>query len=207
MADQEGYQGTKFKTNPVGEAPTDYRIEELIYWCGIFNDYNLAPPYPDGSYGNLSFRVEDEKIDFIITTSRTGLGALRNECFARVCGVDFGRRVIDACVVKGKEPSSESMVHFVIYRERPEINAVFHGHSPEILAAAEKLGILITGREVPYGTRESVEEVISILKSESFLAMKNHGFLALGRTMQEAGELTMRMYRQSVRALGILASV
>lgn len=204
----ESYEGVRFKTTIVSvEVPTDNRIEELKHWCEIFHLYNLAPPYPGGSYGNLSFRARWTRNynAFIITTAKTGLGALTNECFVKVSGVDLKQGI--AYAHGAKEPSSESMVHYVIYRERPEINAIFHGHSPEILVAAERLGIPETEREAPYGTRESVEEVIRILDYKDFLLMKNHGFLALGKTMQEAGELTMRMHRQAVRALGILAAV
>lgn len=206
----EKYEGVRFKTTIVGvKVPTDNRIQELEYWCGIFHKCNLAPPYEDedGSYGNLSFRRRRRQNynAFIITTAKTGLNVLTNECFSNVSGVDFKQGIVYAC--GAKKPSSESMLHYAIYRERPEINAVFHGHSPEILASANALGVPETAREVPYSTIELVEEVLRILDKENFLLMKNHGFLAFGKTMQEAGELTMRMHRQAVRALGILASV
>lgn len=197
---EEGYEGIRFESVSIGrEAPTDPRIEELMYWCKLFDDYHLAPPYPGGSFGNLSFRVTEGQNDCIITTARTGLGALTNKCFAKVSGVDWEQRHVYSSCIIGKDPSSESMVHFVIYRERPEINAIFHGHSAEILNYAESLKIPETEREVPYGTIELVEEVLKVLDNESFFVMKNHGFVALGRTMGETGELTLRMYRQCVR--------
>lgn len=208
MADQEGYRGVRFKTTIVGiEAPVDHRIKELEYWCAIFDRHDLAPPYKDGSYGNLSFRARDRRNAnaFIITTARTGLGALTNKCFAKISGVDLKQGVVYACCVK--EPSSESMVHYVVYRERPDVGAVFHGHSPEILVSANALEVPETEREAPYGTLALVEEVLNVLGKGNFLIMKNHGFLSLGKTMQEAGELAMRMHRQTVRALGVPATL
>lgn len=199
---EEGYQGVRFRTEMVGKkAPDDYRIEELKYWCKIFNDYNLAPPYPGGSFGNLSFRVQQDLNTFIITTAKTGLGALTSGCFAQVFSVDLESGLESGIVYAAgeREPSSESMVHFALYRKRPEINAIFHGHSPEILGSAHQLGALETEREVPYGTLALVEEVLKIPSSEQFFVMKNHGFVALGSTMEEAGELALRMYRQCVR--------
>lgn len=205
----ERYEGARFKTTIVGvEAPTDNRIQELRYWCGIFHKYNLAPPYEGGSYGNLSFRARQARNynAFIITTAKTSLNLTNcNECFAKVSGVDFEKGIVYASGVK--EPSSESMLQFVIYRERPEINAVFHGHSSEILAVAKGLGVPETEKEAPYGTVALVKEVLEILDRENFLLMKNHGFLSLGKTMQEAGELAMRMHRQAIRFSGGLAVV
>lgn len=195
---EEGYQGVRFKTVMIGGSPPiDCGIEELKHWCKIFNDYNLAPPYPGGSFGNLSFRALCGQNAFVITTARTGLGALTSECFAEVSGVNLEQGVVYAS--GEREPSSESMVHYVIYRERPEINAIFHGHSPEILVQVKELKIPETRKEAPYGTLELVEEVLRIIGAEPFFVMKNHGFVALGRTMEEAGELTLRMYRQCVR--------
>lgn len=202
----EGYEGVRFMTTHVGiKAPTDTRIEELKYWCGAFHGHGLAPPYPGGSYGNLSFRVRLGANGFVITASKTGLNVLTdNRCFAEVPGVDLRKGVVYACGVK--EPSSESMVHYAVYRERPDVGAVFHGHSPEILASANALGVLETEREAPYGTLDLVEEVLKVLNKENFLIMKNHGFLSLGKTMQEAGELAMRMHRQAIMVPGIPAT-
>lgn len=201
----EDYEGVRFVTTLVGiKAPTDTRTGELQYWCGAFHGHGLAPPYKDGSFGNLGFRRKAGANAFIITTSKTGLGALTTNNFSEVLYVDLGRGIVYASGVR--EPSSESMVHYAIYRERPDVGAVFHGHSPEILASANALGVPETEREMPYGTLGLVEEVLKVLNRENFLIMKNHGFLSLGETMQEAGELAMRMHRQAIRTLGILAT-
>lgn len=201
----EGYEGVRFMTTSIGiKAPTGARIEELKSWCEVFHKHNLAPPYPGGSYGNLSFRVRPGANGFVITTSKTGLNVLTDDCFAEVFNVDLRGGVVYACGVR--EPSSESMVHYVIYRERPDVGAVFHGHSPEILASANALGMPETEREMPYGTLDLVKEVLKVLNKENFLVMKNHGFLSLGKTMQEVGELAMQMHCQAVRVPGTLAT-
>lgn len=201
----EGYEGVRFMTTVVGRAPTDTRIAELKLWCEVFHTHNLAPPYSGGSYGNLSFRVRPGANGFVITTSKTGLNVLADNCFSEVLYIDLGKGIVYASGTK--EPSSESMVHYVIYRERPDVGAVFHGHSLEILASANALRVPETEREAPYGTLDLVEEVLNVLNKENFLTMKNHGFLSLGKTMQEAGELAMRMHRQAVRVLGVPATL
>ena len=92
-----------------------------------------------------------------------------------------------------KEPSSESILHYAIYRNRPDVNAIFHGHSALILANADTLNIPSTSREQPFGSIELVDSVLEILGTGSFLIMKNHGFLSLGPTMEDAGNTVLRI--------------
>ncbi|NPA68922.1 MAG: class II aldolase/adducin family protein, partial [Chlorobi bacterium] len=87
-----------------------------------------------------------------------------------------------------KQPSSESIMHYFIYDNNPEINAVFHGHSAEILQYAEKLRIPITEKEEPYGTIKAAKEVLKSLKKHNFIVMRNHGFVSCGKTAEEAGK-------------------
>lgn len=186
------YLGVKFKTKFIKkEAPKDPRIEELKYWCKEFHKHDLAPPYEEGSFGNLSFRLKEGEDQFIITGSKIGLkDELKEDSFVKVVSCDFEKGVIEVCGLR--EPSSESMLHFAIYQKRSEINAVFHGHSLKIQTLAKKLKIPQTKKEEPYGTPDLVQSVLEILDKGSFLLMKNHGFLALGKAMQEAGEISLK---------------
>jgi len=190
------YQGIKFRVEVVNrKIPEDKRLEELKYWCKEFHRLNLAPPYEGGSYGNLSFRFKDGEDAFIITGSRIGLkDKLSNECFVKVLSCDLDKGVVYTSGVR--EPSSESMLHFAIYHHRKDVNAIFHGHCQEILSHASRLKISETKKEEPYGTIELVQRVLEILNDESFLVMKNHGFISLGKTMKEAGELTLQIHRR-----------
>ncbi len=180
------YHGVKFKTEFVfREIPNDPRIEELKKWCKIFHDLNLAPAYEGGSFGNLSFRLKEGQNEFIITGSKIGLkDNLTNDCFVKVINCDFKNNLISA--QGSREPSSESLLHFAIYQKRPEINAVFHGHNCEKLDLKTAIE---TKEEKPYGTIELVDSVLEVLGNNNFIIMKNHGFLVLGRSMEEAGEI------------------
>lgn len=186
------YLGIKFKNKIVGEkAPKDPGIKELKYWCKEFHRHNFTPSYKGGSCGNLSFRLKNDKCPFIITGSKIGLkDALTDDCFVKVSFVDLKKGVVFS---RGKrEPSSEAMLHFSIYRRRKDVNAVFHGHSKEILSRKNKMKLKETKKEAPYGTFELAQEVLKILDDNSFLLMKNHGFISLGKTMKEAGELALQ---------------
>jgi len=190
------YYGIKFTTKIITrEVPKDLRIEELKYWCKVFHDYNLAPAYKGGSYGNLSFRLQNNEDPFIITGSRIGLkDKLAQDSFVTVSSCDLKGGIVYIHGVR--EPSSESMLHFAIYHQRKDVNAIFHGHSQEVLSCAGKLKIPQTEKEEPYGTIELIQRVLEVLDDESFLVMKNHGFISLGRSMKEAGETALQMYNR-----------
>ncbi len=187
------YQGVRFRTEIINrEVPKDSGLKELKCWCRKFHRYNLAPPYKGGSYGNLSFRLENGKDHFIIRGSRIGLkDKLSDNCFGKVSSADLEERIVYA--IGKREPSSESMLHYAIYRHCPLVNAVFHGHSEEILSKGKTIGIPETSKEEPYGTIALVHGILEILDNARFLIIKNHGFIALGETMQQAGELTLQI--------------
>ena len=95
-----------------------------------------------------------------------------------------------------RDPSSESMMHFEIYSRRGDVGAIFHGHDREITAYGSLLGLPRTEEEEPSGTTSLLREVMAVLGDENFIVMKNHGFLSLGRTMDEAGNLALRIHRE-----------
>lgn len=177
---------TKFETEfESQEVVADFRIEDLKNYSKLFSDYNLAPPYPGGSHGNLSYRCNAQEDPFVITASMTALfEPLKAEDFTKVNFVDIEENKVYA---EGTRlPSSESMIHFGIYRIRQDVNAIFHAHSPDILAKAEELEIAVTEEEKEFGTMDLVEQVLEVAEIENFLIMKNHGFISMGANMEEA---------------------
>jgi len=183
----EEYSGTKFNTifssrNP----PKDKKLKELGCWCRKFAEKGLAP-YTGGSYtGNMSIRSGE---GIIITAARANLADIAPDDFSMIVAADFEKNRL---IVRGqKEPSSESLLHIIIYRQRPEINAVFHGHDDLVLKHTLRLGFSVTQKEQPYGTLLLAEGVLEALQKQSYAVMHNHGFVAVGRTMAEAGEIAL----------------
>ncbi len=183
------YQGVKFQTKFLKKIALEHpKISELKKWCKIFHAKDLAPPYPNGSFGNLSFRTKENA--FIITGSRIGLkNDLQNDSFVQIQKCDLHQKII--YVIGIRKPSSETMLHAEIYRHRKDVNAIFHGHCHELLEKCSKLKIPETSEEKPYGTIELVKSVLTILKKNKMIMMKNHGFIALGKTMQETGNIVL----------------
>lgn len=182
----EVYRGTKFRTLFVSpEAPGDERVAELAAWCRRFAELGVAR---DGS-GNLSFR---SAAGFVISRTAADLYAITPGEFVEVLSVDAGRGQVRAA--GAFEPSSESPMHAAIYSARPDVHAVFHGHSADLLREAARLGIPVTARERPYGTPELAEEVRAVLAAgRPLIALRGHGFVSLGRTMREAGRRVERI--------------
>ncbi len=189
----EEYSGVKFSVDFMQKAAPilSPNLEKLIKWCRIFDHHQLAPPYPGGSAGNLSFRVKPNHSDFIITGSKIGLkNNLSENQFVQVTNVHFLDKMIEAIGLI--EPSSESMLHWAIYKQRPDVNAIFHGHSQVILNKAKKKKWTTTKKEVPYGTCQLVDEVVGILGNSNFLIIKNHGFVAMEKSIDATGSLCLK---------------
>ena len=186
----------KFSTNFIShEIPQDARIDELKKYCRKFHELKLAPYFDGISHGNLSFRISPGENAFIITGSQIGLQKeLSDDCFVKVMDCDFKKKIVHAAGTR--EPSSESMLHYSIYRERNDVNAIFHGHSESILMIAQRLNIQQTLKEEPYGSIELVRSVMDILKQNYFIVMKNHGFLSLGKNMNDAMDRAMTIYNR-----------
>ena len=192
----EEYSGVKFRTIlEEAEPPSDKRLDELRCWCNVFHEKNLTPPYPDGSYGNLSFRIKPGENTFIITGTSIGLkDNLDNNSFVKVTGCDLEKKIIYA---EGQRyPSSESMLHYSIYNARPYIQAIFHGHAKEFLSAAKNLNFSKTATVEPYGSVELVNSVLDILGYQNFFIIKNHGFVSLGNSMKETGERCLALLNE-----------
>lgn len=184
----------KFKIEFIsGEIPNEKEIEELKHWCNQFHKNNLTSPMAGASTGNLSFRKED---DFIITgTSLKTKENLTNESFVRVINYDVYKNTF---YVEGvMEPSSESIMHYLIYNTRDDVNAIFHGHDASIMKNAEKLKLPITKEEQTPGTIEFANSVLDVLGNNNFVVIKNRGFVSLGRNMKEAGELAIKIHKKS----------
>jgi L-fuculose-phosphate aldolase len=192
---REIHVGVKFATEFLSAAaPADGRLEELKAWCAEFHKRNFAPPYGEFSQGNLSFRLRPGEDAFVISGSQVGWkDRLADDRFVTVHGCDMEKGIVSASGTR--DPSSESMLHYAIYRARMDVQAVFHGHSREILLCVNKLNLPETREKAPYGSIELVRSVMEVLGDADFVLIRKHGFVSLGATMKEAGERAIETHR------------
>jgi ribulose-5-phosphate 4-epimerase/fuculose-1-phosphate aldolase len=186
----DGYVGIKFKAicehcEPSSECA---RLYETFRACGErLARFGMAP----ANGGNLSQALEG---GFVITTSGSNLGAIeRGElAMVRCCSLD-DEWVRYAGVA---QPSSETLMHWLIYRDFPGAGAVVHAHDEATAGlAALHANTPETPREEPYGT-----VALARLAAQTFAAggeiivLKNHGYLATGPDLEHAVETVVRKH-------------
>ena len=161
--------------------------KEIIEYGMRAGEKNFTP----GISGNISAKCENQ---VIITASGSANGYLSEGDFSVI---DF-----DGNVVTGNEkPSTEKFLHIEYYKQRPDINCVFHTHSPYLTAYASA-GIPLdmnVSPEIIYcfgkipvaeyalpGSVELVENTSKYFKEYDVILMKNHGVIIAGKNVKDA---------------------
>lgn len=147
-----------------------------------------------GTAGNISLRLEDPAGLIAITPSGRYYELLKEE---DIVIVDFKGEAVDGELL----PSIETMLHIMIYKARPKINAIIHTHSvfASILAVAGleippilDEQVISVGGEIkvapyaPPGSQELARNVVATLGNRNAVLLANHGVVALGRDLREA---------------------
>lgn len=161
-------------------------VKELIKYGKLCGKKNFTP----GMSGNISARYGD---NIIITTSGSANGYLEEDDFVVI---DF-----DGNVVKGKKkPSSEKMLHAEFYRQRPDINYIFHVHAPYLSSFASSGKALdepIMAENVFYfghiplaeyglpSSKDLVDKTSKYFKDFDAVLMANHGVVVGGKTIKD----------------------
>jgi len=147
--------------------------------------------YVVASDGNVSVRLDENTV--LATPTMTCKGRMTEECLALTD--------MDGNPLSDKRASSELAMHLLIYKMRPDINAVCHAHPPHGTAfAVAGLAIdkpilsevILTLGCVPltdYGT-PSTDELTEAMKPfvahHNALLMANHGAVAYGEDLWQA---------------------
>ncbi len=185
----EIYTGTKFTSVRLSNnLLTKSKASHMTSWGVQFEKKGLAPQTENGHAGNLSIRT---KTGFLISGAGESLSSLNNHSVSEV--VSFFTQTKKVLFHGEVEPSSEAFMHGLIYQYRPDVMAVFHGHSDQITTIAPQIGYPETEKELPYGTVQGAEMVATILKTKEFCIIKNHGFVSIGPSEEAAGELTLQV--------------
>ena len=146
-----------------------------------------------GTWGNISVRFED---GLIMTPSRISYDVM-------VPG-DMVHMDFEGNIKKGhRVPTSERDIHRLILKNRPDLGAVVHTHSPHACAAAaaglmlppliEEIAQLIGGavpvtpHYIPGGNHlELAKLVVETLGGVNAVLIKNHGPVSCGASLSEA---------------------
>lgn len=165
---------------------------------------NLATAYKilaklgldDHTYTHLSARDEKNPDAFYINPF--GL------CFHEVESENLIKVTVDGTILEGEEYQYNKtgyVIHGSIYAARPDIQAIFHLHTPDTLAvSALEEGLMPISQwalhfynNISYHDYDSLaledkqgNRLIQDLGNNYVALLRNHGFITSGRTIQEA---------------------
>lgn len=162
--------------------------EEICEICHLLYERG----YVVSNDGNVSARTERGTV--LITPSGVGKGRMTPDILVET---DLEGNILSG----DRNPSSESKMHWMLYRERDDVNAVVHAHPPISTAFAicrrpltqRYLAEMVVGLgEVPVtefamlSTDEVPESVRPFVKDHSAVLLANHGALAWGPSLLSA---------------------
>ena len=131
-----------------------------------------------GSGGNLSIRVPG---GILITSSGSQLsGPKLNEII-----FVFYVKDNDIYYCGSKKPSSETIMHWMIYEKRPSIMAISHVN----VGPKDEKEIIISKDEIAWGTRELGEDTANSLQNIDVMMLKNHGLIAVDKNLVDATKI------------------
>jgi len=176
-------------------SPLDEVFEELVTANHI-----LAKEGVVDSFGHISIRHPDIPNHYILSCSRAP------ECIKLEDLMEFTLEgePIDA---KGRDPYLERAIHGSIYEARPEINAVVHNHSPNVIpfgvtntclkplmhmAAGMGSDLPIWDSRTKFGdttllvtTMDMGRDLATILENNRAALMRGHGCVVVGKSVRE----------------------
>ena len=169
--------------------------EQLCAWGRRLDEAGLTPEAGGASLGNLSFRTTQ---GMVITPSRTRLkSGLSPRDLVEVVRIENVPEAFKVHYLGDRPPSSDSLLHWLIYAARPDVVAVFHGHDDVMLAAGERLGIPYSIDELPFGTVEDAHSTVAGLGAADAVLRQGHGFVTVGRDLDRAGRLALELHQRA----------
>jgi L-fuculose-phosphate aldolase len=145
-----------------------------------------ARGYTASNDGNISVRLDAGRL--LMTPKSVCKGFMTPDM---MCITDLEGRLLQG----DRDPSSETLMHLEVYRQRPDVNAVVHAHPPTAtgfavagipLDKAVLAEVLTTLGSVPIAeyatpsTQELPEAVRKYIKAHDGMLLANHGALTVG---------------------------
>lgn len=163
--------------------------EEIVKYCREMINTGLTK----GTGGNISILNREENILAISTSGQNYFEMTPKD----VPVIDSLGNIIEG----NKKPSSELMMHTMIYKYFPHVNAIVHCHSTyatalsilrEDLPASNYLLATGGGNNIrcseyaSFGTEEIAQKVVDALKDRNACLLANHGQIACSNNVKKA---------------------
>lgn len=166
-----------------------------------------------GTWGNVSCRLKPDHY-LLITPSGMPYDSLQDQ--------DLVVMDLEGTIIAGeRKPSSESPLHLQVYKQRPDVGAIVHVHSPWASAyavACQPIPMLleesaqVLGAPVPVtryehaGSHELAAAACEALgEHNKAVLLANHGLVGLGKDLEEA--LLVCIIAEKTARIGITARI
>lgn len=148
--------------------------------------------YVASNDGNFSVRVGENRV--LATPTMLSKGFMKPE---DIVTLDMSGKQLDG----HRQPTSETLLHIGIYKERPDVKAVVHAHPPYATAFAVAhqpipkcvlpeveifLGEIPIAEYATPGTQGFADSIKPFLHDFNLFLLANHGALALGADIEQA---------------------
>lgn len=146
--------------------------------------------------GSGNFSMMDEDTGYICITPT---GQDRDDSHIdSILVIDIDGNIIEN--KRGLKPTSETLMHLSVYKNRKDVRAVCHTHAiySTIFAVRNKeippivFESMVVGGAIPVakyatpGTKELADSIIEPLKKSDACLLEKHGVLTVGKTIEEA---------------------
>jgi L-fuculose-phosphate aldolase len=152
----------------------DKYVKDFTYCGKLIGKNGLSV----GSGGNLSIKVPG---GMLVTSTGSALDNLHADEIIFVAEANRENVYFFGL----KDPSSESINHWTIYEEMPDVKAIAHVN----VGPKEDKNIPTTLEEIPYGTIELGLNIMPLLKKTNVAFLKDHGVVTIGQSLLEATTL------------------
>ncbi|XGW07198.1 hypothetical protein V3C99_017035 [Haemonchus contortus] len=190
----------KISQTPISDLePGKYSHEESRLRCQLASLYRLVDLFrwSQGIYNHITVRLPGGGNEFLINP----FGLLYHEITAgSLVKVDLDGKILDPGTTDFGINKAGYVLHSAIHGGREDLLCVIHLHVPSVVAvSAMKCGLLklcqeamIVG-EVAYHDYQGIvvdpnerESLVKDMGSHNVMLLRNHGFVAAGRTIEEA---------------------
>jgi len=174
-------------------SPAEWRLR-----CELAAAHRLVAHFVfvDLTYNHISVRMPDEPAHFLVKPANVFMEQVTASNLVKY-DLD-GRQVLAS---KYEAAPSAYNIHGAILRERPDLNAVVHTHSPaNIAVSAQKHGLLMLSQQamrfheqIAYyhydgddATKEGAARLACAMGDKWLMLLHNHGAVVCGKTIQDA---------------------
>lgn len=162
--------------------PTDFRIPQLIELLDNLKRFEITSEELNTSPTSISIRAQEkDPLAIISDASAYSKKDLNETYFGIVEDADYTEQKI---YLDGNiDFPLESILHFSIYAQREEVNAIIICNSPLVLEHTLQYPTILN--PAPNGSYNLTEQLLNYTETYNFVNIEHLGFVALGKSLKD----------------------